>query len=66
MTSSFATIAGLISTPSRYFALQDPCPDVCVVGLVALIPLALAAVVTASVLLTNWILSSPRDSNRSS
>jgi hypothetical protein len=66
MISSFATITGLISTPTRFFVLQDPCPDVCVDGLLGFVPLALAAVVTALVLLTNWILSSPRDSNRSS
>jgi len=66
MISSFATIAGLISTPSHLFVLQDPCPEVCVDRLSAFVPLALAAVVAASVSLTNWILSSSRDRNRSS
>ncbi len=66
MISSFTTIGGLISPPTRVFVLQDSCLDVCVDGLSAFVPLALAAVVTALVLLTNWILSPPRDRNRSS
>jgi hypothetical protein len=41
-------------------------PAVCTEVLFALAPAVLAAVVTGVVLLANWLLSFPRDRNRSS
>ena len=42
------------------------CPALCTEVLFALAPAVIAVVATAVVLLANWLLSFPRDSNRSS
>jgi len=46
--------------------MKDTCLVRCTNILVSLVPLALAAVTTALVLLTNWILGLSSDNNRSS
>ena len=46
--------------------MNAACPGLCTEVLFALGPAVLAAVATAVVLLANWLLSFPWDSNRSS
>jgi hypothetical protein len=46
--------------------MNAACPALCTEALYALGPAVLAAVVTAMVVLANWLLSFPSDRNRSS
>ena len=46
--------------------MKDTCPILCTNVLVSLVPLALAAVTTALILLAHWMLALTSDSNRRS